>query len=222
MSNNKFLNLNTGTGFKDDKCEQSAYDFTNKTQLDYYLFESNKQSINSNVLNERGVLSNNIGVSGNKAIGIESKFRNGKDGYTVTSSKSRKTKILPTRSTLTTPFMGFGKTAVVNPKIQADRMLGKDTRIDYKCVNKCGKKKWCDGKNCKHKINGRCECNNMRNTACMCNSYRGVAINRFTPLVPHIKNNVQNPNHIIESWQRGGVDTREYIRNADYLKKFNK
>jgi hypothetical protein len=221
MSNSKFMNLNSWTGLKDDKCEQTSYDISNKSQFDYYLFSANKVSVKPEVLNERGIMSNNVGVSGKKAINIESQFRNGKGGNTVTSSKSRKSKILPTRSTLTVPYMGYGKTAVVDPKKQAERIMSVDTRINHKCLKNCSANKPCNNKNCK-KINGRCECNTMRNNACACNSYRGVSINRFTPLVPHIKSNIQNPNHIIESWQRGGVDTREYIRNADYLRKIGR
>jgi hypothetical protein len=221
MSNNKILNLNRATGLIDDECHQSIYDIGNKSQFDYYIFSPNKVSVNANMLNERGVLSDNTGVVGKKAIQLESEFRNGKDGLAVTSEKSRKSKILPTRPVLSVPYMGYGKTAMVDPKKQADRLVGLDTRNNYKCLQKCDKRKWCDGTKCK-KINGRCECNTIRNTACMCNTDRGVAIDRFEPLVPHVKQNVQNTQHIIESWVRGGVDTREIVRNSDYLKQIGR
>jgi hypothetical protein len=52
-----------------------------------------------------------------------------------------------------------------------------------------------------------------------CNSLAGVTINRFTPLVPCLQYNIQNPVHYIPKyWVRGGMDTRAYIRNVDYLR----
>lgn len=52
-----------------------------------------------------------------------------------------------------------------------------------------------------------------------CNSLSGVTIDRFTPLVPCLQQNIQDPVHYIpQYWVRGGMDTRAYLRNADYLK----
>lgn len=46
----------------------------------------------------------------------------------------------------------------------------------------------------------------------------GVTIDRFIPLVPCIKENVQNPSHIIPKyWVRGGMSTRSIIQNIDYI-----
>lgn len=51
-------------------------------------------------------------------------------------------------------------------------------------------------------------------------SLRGQSINRFVPLVPHLKENIQNPKHYIPKyWVRGGMSTRPVIQNIDYLKK---
>lgn len=57
-----------------------------------------------------------------------------------------------------------------------------------------------------------------------CNTLSGIYIDRFDPQVPLIKNNIQNPIHIIEedndtNWIRGGQPSRQVIRNKDYLKK---
>ena len=50
-------------------------------------------------------------------------------------------------------------------------------------------------------------------------SLAGVHINRFIPLLPCLKDNVQNPNHIIPTrWVRGGESTRNVVRNIDYLR----
>lgn len=49
----------------------------------------------------------------------------------------------------------------------------------------------------------------------------GVQANleRWTPQVPCIKNNIQDPkHHIPEYWVRGGMNTSAYYRNIDYLK----
>ena len=41
----------------------------------------------------------------------------------------------------------------------------------------------------------------------------------FIPLVPSIRDNIQNIDHIIPTyWVRGGMNTRSVIRNIDYLK----
>lgn len=58
-----------------------------------------------------------------------------------------------------------------------------------------------------------------------CNTLAGITINNyFTPLVPCLKNNVQNPIHLIpevakNGWVRGGVPSRQIIKNIDYGQK---
>lgn len=58
-----------------------------------------------------------------------------------------------------------------------------------------------------------------------CNVLSGVTIPHFfTPLVPHLKDNVQNPEHLIEEvaedgWVRGGTPSRLLIRDIDYLQR---
>ena len=43
--------------------------------------------------------------------------------------------------------------------------------------------------------------------------------NRFEPLVPELRKNIQSTSHIIPKyWVRGGMDTRAMIRDVDYLK----
>jgi hypothetical protein len=51
-----------------------------------------------------------------------------------------------------------------------------------------------------------------------CNTLSGITIDRFIPLVPCLRDNVQNPVHLIpQYWVRGGMDTRAVIRNVDYM-----
>ena len=58
-----------------------------------------------------------------------------------------------------------------------------------------------------------------------CNSLSGVTIgNYFTPMIPRLQDEVQNPTHIIpenslDSWVRGGLPTRQMQRNSDYLRR---
>jgi hypothetical protein len=55
------------------------------------------------------------------------------------------------------------------------------------------------------------------------NTLSGVTIpHYFTPLVPHLQFNVQNPEHIVQesvdaAWVRGGTNSRNVIRDEDYL-----
>jgi hypothetical protein len=57
-----------------------------------------------------------------------------------------------------------------------------------------------------------------------CNTLSGIYIDRFVPLVPCLQQNVQNPVHLVEEvarkdWVRGGVPSRDIVRNTDYLMK---
>ena len=55
-----------------------------------------------------------------------------------------------------------------------------------------------------------------------CNNLAGIYIDRFTPMIDCIKDNIQNTIHIIpedneKTWIRGGQPSRQIIRNTDYL-----
>jgi hypothetical protein len=57
-----------------------------------------------------------------------------------------------------------------------------------------------------------------------CNNLAGVFIDRYTPQLPCIRANIQNPRNIIpedtdKTWVRGGQPSRQIIRNKNYLKK---
>ena len=58
-----------------------------------------------------------------------------------------------------------------------------------------------------------------------CGPLSGVTIgNYFTPMIPKLKQEVQDPMHIIPEdskgdWVRGGLPTREMVRNDDYLRR---
>ena len=57
-----------------------------------------------------------------------------------------------------------------------------------------------------------------------CNTLSGINIDRFVPLVDCLQKNIQNPIHLVEEvarkdWVRGGVPSRDIVRNTDYLMK---
>ena len=58
-----------------------------------------------------------------------------------------------------------------------------------------------------------------------CNSLTGVTIgNYFTPMIPRLQDEIQDPNHIIpensmDTWVRGGLPTRQMQRNSDYMRR---
>ena len=58
-----------------------------------------------------------------------------------------------------------------------------------------------------------------------CGPLSGVTLgNQFTPMIPKLKEEIQDSNHIIpedskQDWVRGGLPTRQMIRNKDYLRR---
>ena len=58
-----------------------------------------------------------------------------------------------------------------------------------------------------------------------CGPLSGVTLgNYFTPMIPKLQKEVQNSEHIIpedskQDWVRGGLPTRQMVRNADYLRR---
>jgi hypothetical protein len=214
----KLLDINNCVNLKEDSCAYDAYVAGNKHSFNYYLLKDNKQTIKDNIFNDRGLYTNTQGI-GSSSVDNESELLRGNNGWTMTSNKSRKDKILPTRPYVTMPYMGTGNSIVVDPDKQAQRIIGMDTRVNTECLKECAKK---TNKNmtCDNKI-GTCNSFDMRTMTCTC-THRSKEINRFEPLVPYIKQYVSDTNNVVEGWQRGGIHTREIVRNADYLKTFNK
>jgi len=61
-----------------------------------------------------------------------------------------------------------------------------------------------------------------------CNVLAGVSLldHFYTPMVPRLKKEIQDPKHIIpedsiNTWKRGGVSTRQIMRNHDYYNRCN-
>ena len=68
-------------------------------------------------------------------------------------------------------------------------------------------------------INSRLNFGEDTRTSKSNNITSSYSANNFIPLVPHIAENIQNPEHIIPTyWVRGGMSTRTVLNNIDYLK----
>ena len=61
-----------------------------------------------------------------------------------------------------------------------------------------------------------------------CNTLSGISIPNINPehmpMIDHLKNNIQNPTHIIhhdalEGWVRGGAPSRQIVRDIEYLER---
>jgi len=51
-----------------------------------------------------------------------------------------------------------------------------------------------------------------------CGALSEVVINRFIPMVPCLRDTVQDPKHIIPQWVWGGEPTRDTVRQEEFLK----
>jgi hypothetical protein len=52
-----------------------------------------------------------------------------------------------------------------------------------------------------------------------CEPNKGKAFDVFTPLIPCLARTVQNVDHIVPKWVRGGEHTRDNIKQKDFLEK---
>ena len=48
---------------------------------------------------------------------------------------------------------------------------------------------------------------------------QGKPFDVFTPMLPCLRENIQNPEHLVESWVRGGETTRDTLKQKDFLQK---
>jgi len=52
-----------------------------------------------------------------------------------------------------------------------------------------------------------------------CDVLSGKGLDVFTPLIPCLKDNIQDPNNIVPQWIRGGEHTRDHLKQKKYLNK---
>jgi hypothetical protein len=53
----------------------------------------------------------------------------------------------------------------------------------------------------------------------VCESYNGKGFETMTPLISCLKKEVQNPEHIVPKWIRGGESTRDHMKQKEFLEK---
>ncbi len=189
----KFFNINNHTRLKDDECERYDRNRQN-TQVNTYALNSyNSNSFNSNLNNNNNATyMNTLGD-----VGVYYNLQNRiNDNTNECSFRNGK----------------FGN-IITNDKSRASKQLAPypHSTTPYKgagytsIVNPELQSMLYPGESTK--------------TGKSCNSLADVSINRFTPLIKCLEENVQNTSHIIPKyWVRGGQDTRSVIRNIDYMK----
>jgi len=52
-----------------------------------------------------------------------------------------------------------------------------------------------------------------------CESYRGKGFDTMTPMLSCLASEVQNPDHIVPIWVRGGESTRDHVKQKNFLEK---
>ena len=52
-----------------------------------------------------------------------------------------------------------------------------------------------------------------------CNVLSGKGLDVFTPLIPCIKNTVQDPNNLVPTWTWGGEHTRDHLQQKKFLEQ---
>lgn len=187
--NYKELDVNRNTQLNNDYCEKESTIRNNNK-----IFEYSKNPVQSSTtmnnqnyldsLNTPGVYQGNARDGSGTTIDNDSSMKDGRDGYILTSNKSKSSKLLDTSMFLNSPFLGSGETVLKHPDLKSKLLSSEDTYMPKSC-----------------------------------DTLSGISIDRFTPLVPCLKENVQDTKHLIpEYWVRGGMSTRNIVRNIDYLR----
>jgi len=52
-----------------------------------------------------------------------------------------------------------------------------------------------------------------------CEPTKGKGFDVFTPLIPCLKDSIQNVDHIVPTWVRGGEHTRDHIKQKQFLER---
>jgi hypothetical protein len=175
------MNINTVTGLFYDKEEQTTLDKNNDRLFNRMintkgLISDNYNSITNNVglyqTNRSGML---------RKIDNESNLLNGKVGNVLTSGKSRKQKILKTRTFVGNPL----KKSIIHKEMNADVS---SELLRGKLIKKSK----------------------------LTDKLSGISINRFTPLVPKLKKDINGFEHSVNTFNRTGKNTRNNLRSIRF------
>jgi hypothetical protein len=193
------MNTYNLTSLHNDKCDKT-YEEKNYDKMFEYTMNGYKDLKNKNTkfINETGVFLGQTQHVDNKRINKESDIKNGVLGNQITGEKSKVSKLLHNANNVGNPYLGNGKSIIVDPKIHSKRIGGILTR-DNKFCTKCNK-----------------SCRIPNNICTNRGSMESTWWNQ-----PNVKNakKIQDINNIIPRWQNGGINTRDYIRNIDSNKK---
>lgn len=192
---------NNDAQLNSDKCWMNAKDNNNNDLHKYSLYYND----NSKVDKDHGSLPNmtydhvnlngrpGYGLSDDYLVDVYSSLRNNKDGMT----RDRCPNQLTTRTFAGGPKLQ-GKSRDINKEL--DFLSGSDTRVMY------------DGF-----LTGL-ESSEEKKSQQNCNkTIMETTTNKFMPMLECIKD-VQDPNNIVQSWTRGGDDTRAYVNKVKFDK----
>lgn len=192
------MNTYNLTSLNNDKCDKTFEEKNNEKIFEYTINGYRDLSKhNTKYLKDRGVFIGQTHHVDNKRVNKESEIKNGVLGNQITGEKSKSSKLLQPKNILGAPYMGNGKSAVVDPKIHSKRIGGILSR-DNKSCTKCNK-----------------SCRIPNNTCTNRGNLESTWWNQ-----PPVKNGkkLQNIDNIIPVWNRGGINTRNYIRNVECKK----
>jgi hypothetical protein len=194
-SDGSFLHLNTS--LSNSKCALQENDRENKKVNDYQLYGDIFDQIkhDDEMLKQTGVNDSNQIAVGKHMIDDDSavRFNNVQQANPVHKAD----KLLQHRSIVTTPYVGHGSARNPTKNYLTDFWINSRKSKECKKVKSTSK--------CK---DPRCL---LQENMCTC-TQRGREIDRFEPLLPEVKNNVQNVKHIIPIWQRGGLNTTQVAK----------
>ena len=171
--------LNNRTSLKNDCCETSWRNVSNKILSDYTFSVKPTCTIDPEFLCEPNLNQQFPNLLCDN-VNVESNLQNGCIGNRLTHCGEKRQ--LDIRAYRTVPYMGVCRSSVVDIDTNSMIITGENTRTSKSCGPES-------------------------------------VPTRLTPLVPCIKQNIQNPvNHVPRYWVRGGMSTSAYYRNIDYLK----
>ena len=193
---NKIYNANVH--LNSDTCWKNAKDMNNSILEQYSLYNNDTSRKDKEYGSMPDFLLDHVNLQGRPGYGVS-------DDYLVdTYSSLRVNKEAMTRDRcpiqlLTRTFAGgprlTGKTGDIYKEL--DLLSGSDTRT---IPAKSG------GVDSKNQI--KCNKSIMEQTT-----------NQFMPMLDCIKD-IQNPDNIVQGWQRGGVDTRSYVNKVKFDKHY--
>ncbi len=176
------------TSIHNDNCDKKS-EIENNEKIFNYNLSGYKNYEQKNFSKNKGIFISQTEHVNNKIVDNESSIKNGVLGNQLTNNKSKASKILQCNNCINGPYMGTGYT-----NLQLDRPKSILSR-DNKSCTKCNK-----------------SCSVPTNICTNRGSLESTWWNM--PQVNNVKK-IQQVDHVIPIWQRGGINTRDFIKNID-------